>query len=121
MIRSLTYRDINQVVALHKIYFPHDTLTLFGDEFLRILYQGLLEQTDTHAFGVIYDNKLIGFIIGVADSKTAMSRTIRNHFSAFILALVPRLLRPQVLKKIGETFFYGKSWAGHRENFLLLE
>lgn len=111
MIKPLTVNDIPHIVLLHKTCFPQDTLTLLGQKFLQLMYTGLLNLSDVHAFGATKKGELVGFVIGVGDSKTAMRRIISSRAFAFIAALLPIVVNPPLLKRILETFFYGQKSA----------
>lgn len=111
MIKRLEKGDISEIVGLHLSCFPTDTLALLGENFLAVMYRGLLSLNDIHAYGHFEKSELRGFVIGVENSQNSLRRVVFHNPFLILFSLFPAILNPKLLKRVIETIFYGQKSA----------
>lgn len=110
-IRDLGATDkemIPNLAKLHKLAFPSFFLTQLGLPFLKALYSGYLEDSNSGIIVAESEGLLIGFIAYSNDYPAFYKGLIRNHILRFALCSVGAVFRhPTFIKRILGAF--GKS------------
>ena len=99
-VRAMTRDDLDSVVAIHLAAFPNFFLTFLGPRFLRVFYGAVM--TDGIALVATIDDRLAGFVVGMADSQSFYRRLLRTRFLHVAIAILPVVLRhPSTLGRVG--------------------
>lgn len=78
MIRNLTARDLNRVVAIHMTAFPGFFLTKMGEPFLIRFYSVAISHRNAIAIGIEMDSTLVGFCIGNCEPSSFHSALLKE-------------------------------------------
>ena len=108
MYRPVTLADAPALARLHRQVLERFFLAQRGEEFLALLYRGLLEAPEV--FGLVYcdpPDRVAGFILGATDSDRLYRRVIRRRFWPLTrICLAQALRHPILFFRIFETFLY---------------
>jgi glycosyltransferase involved in cell wall biosynthesis/ribosomal protein S18 acetylase RimI-like enzyme len=105
-IRRARAADASALARLHHESLPDAYLTALGVPFLRRLYRALA--SDPGAITLVAENGdgVIGFATGVPSVRAFYRRFSIRHGIPAALVAAPRLVRPGVLRRLGETIKY---------------
>lgn len=110
-IRQANKSDLAEIVRIHKKAFPGFFLTNLGGAFIRTYYTMLLEKEEPFFVLLGEENKVLGFVCGLIDSKEFYVYLKINSYR-FILPLLrsKALLRlfNEIISKIWNVFVTGK-------------
>lgn len=83
MIRRMEENDAHAVSRIHGEALKIGFLSTFGEDFLKILYEGIVQSR--YGFGYVYveDSEIVGFISGTSNSSKLMSDVYRKKFLPF--------------------------------------
>lgn len=106
-VRRATKRDIPAVASLHSTQIDTGFLPKLGPRFMSLLYRAMLDWPG--AVVLVADDAAgpVAFIAGVTDLGAFYEHFVRHFGLRALLAAVPRLLRPTVLRAAWESFRYG--------------
>jgi glycosyltransferase involved in cell wall biosynthesis/ribosomal protein S18 acetylase RimI-like enzyme len=110
-LRDARTSDANALAGLHIRAIP-GFLPRLGRRFMRLLYRALA--TSPEAVVLIADDGKgpVGFIAGVVDTGRFYRRFLIRHGLSALLATLPRLTRPRMVRKGWETLRYGATGSG---------
>jgi len=98
--------DAAAIARLHREGLPESFLPVLGDGFLRHVYRALA--TDPDAVSLVADNGegVVGFAAGALSVGAFYRRFALRHGVAALASAAPRLVRPDVLRRLTETARY---------------
>ena len=102
-------RDADPISRLHYQSIKTGFLASLGENFLRSLYRGLIEDP-TAVVLVARDpgGEVVGFVAGSADTKTSFRRILQKRFLAMGISALPAILAvPGRTREAFETLRYG--------------
>lgn len=99
-------RDGREVARLHREALPQGFLSRLGDPFLARLYHGIDRDPRAAVWVAEDDEGVLGFLAGAADVQGLYRGVLARDALALGLRLLPSLLRPAMLRRIGETALY---------------
>jgi ribosomal protein S18 acetylase RimI-like enzyme len=106
MIVPMRRSHAGAVACIHAQALAGDFLPSLGINFLRVFYEGALDQGAGFGF-VDLEEKPRGFVFGSADTRALFKRVMLSRMLALGLAALPALLRrPLLLRNVAETFLY---------------
>jgi ribosomal protein S18 acetylase RimI-like enzyme len=79
-VRKLEFHDLKRVAQLHADVFPDYFLTHLGQEMLQIFYSGFVDRDLMFSSVVVINGKIVGFVVGMADSQAFFDRFYSNYF-----------------------------------------
>lgn len=107
IVRPLHVKEIHHAVAIHESSFPNYFLTSLGPFFLKLLYLFYIKGKTEIALAALYNNKLIGTIIGTTKPQGFYKRLATRYFPFFAFAtLGPLIKNPEILPRLFRAFFY---------------
>jgi ribosomal protein S18 acetylase RimI-like enzyme len=117
--RTARPADAPAIARLHREAMPGAFLPTLGDRFLARLYRAL--GADRGSTVIVAENGegVIGFAAGTASVRGFYRRFYREHGVQAAVAAAPRLARPSVLRRLGETARYPDAVADLPEAELL--
>ena len=118
-IRPARASDAPALARLHRESMPTAFLPALGDGFLRELYRALATAPEGVALVAEEGPGVLGFVAGATSVDAFYRRFYRRHGLRAGLAAAPRLVRPSVLRRVGETASYPSRSAGLPEAELL--
>lgn len=121
MIKPLTYANIDEIAKIHLKALEGDFLPSLGINFLKTFYEGVLGKRGVYGFGVFEGDKLWGFVIGTKDSRKFFPEVFRSRFLKLsVLVFVQLLKKPNLIKKIVETFSYTSKAKGSKAELVVI-
>jgi L-amino acid N-acyltransferase YncA len=105
-IRRARIEDVPVLARLHLEVLPTAFLPLLGERFLRRLFRAQVEAGDAVAVVAERNGQVIGYSTGVVSTSAFRRRFLLRHGIPAALAVVPRLLRPRILRRLLETTTY---------------
>lgn len=121
MIKPLGLNHIPEIAKIHSQELKSDFLPSLGEEFLRLLYEGVISKKT--AFGYIAHEKgrIVGFIIGTNNMDKFFRSAISANFIKIIYLLILKILaNPFLLKNIVETLFYTGKEVGPKAELVVI-
>lgn len=103
-VRSATASDLDHVAELHAGRIREGFLTSLGLPFLQRLYRRVLRSNDAFLLVDEVDDRVTGFVAGVADLGALYRRFIIRDGPIAAVRAAPRLLR--TLPRVAETLKY---------------
>lgn len=110
-LRDATLSDADALAGLHIRAIP-GFLPRLGRRFMRLLYRALATSPEAVVLVADDGNGPVGFVAGVIDTGRFYRRFLIRHGLSALLAALPRLVRPAVLRKGWETLRYGATGSG---------
>ncbi len=105
-IRIANRNDVPEISNIHVQTIPYGFLTQLGTPFLNIIYEGIIQSTNSVIFVFVADNKIAGFSSASMDiAETYRSIISKNLFKIFC-ALMPFLLKRDFIRSIYQTMRY---------------
>ncbi len=105
-IRIANRNDVPEISSIHVQTIPYGFLTQLGAPFLNIIYEGILQSSNSIIFVFVADKKIVGFSSASMDiAKTYRSIISKNPFKIF-RALMPFLLKRDFIRSICQTMRY---------------
>ena len=107
MIVPMQRSHAGAVARIHADALSGDFLPSLGIGFLRVFYEGALDQGV--GFGLVHleEDRPRGFVFGSADTRALFKRVMLSRMLALGLAAIPTVLqRPLLLRNVAETFLY---------------
>jgi ribosomal protein S18 acetylase RimI-like enzyme len=100
---------VDQAARLHSDALSYRSfITLFGEPFLRQLYQALLDDGRAFLVCAAEGETLVGFVLAAEDASGIM-RAVLRRWSRFGRIMLPALARrPRLLGKVLQTFLYAR-------------
>jgi len=105
VLRPLTERDLEDVVATHRAALPDDVLPTLGIEVLRIYYTQALADGSQYLFGVEVEGKIVGFCL-LSVGHVGLLQMFRD-FKVILALLRLAILHPWVLYNALMQTLYG--------------
>jgi ribosomal protein S18 acetylase RimI-like enzyme len=105
-IRPARIDERDLLARFHMNTHPTAFLPTLGPRVMQRLYQALLSDAEAVAYVAERDGEVIGFSTGVVSVPAFYKRFYRRQGPRVALAVLPRLVRPKVLRKIYETARY---------------
>ena len=94
-------RMIEEIVDLHIKAFPTFFLTKLGDEFLKLLYKGYMDDENSGIIVSKNDDQLLGFIAYSTDYPAFFKKLLKDHFFKFaFLAFQAAVRHPSFALKL---------------------
>lgn len=92
--------DVPMVVQIHQIAFVGFFLSFLGSNFLKELYQAIVE--DATCIKLIYeDHEVHGFVVGAETASGFYGTLIRKRLFRFALASIPALVKsPKIMGRL---------------------
>ena len=92
IIKKMDEKHIVEVSQIHSEALSGDLLPSLGNDFLRILYKGLLENNQNFSLVYLIENKVIGFVLGSKNTnklfKEVIKRTPMNTVTETVRAFI---------------------------------
>lgn len=108
-LRSMQPGDADAVARIHREEIPTAFLSTLGQRFLKNLYLGLLEAETALTLVAEAGGTVVGFVCATAGLSSLYGQVIRCRWWRFILCLLPKLVRPSVIRRCWETMHYSKT------------
>lgn len=105
--RPADERDVQFMAAMHQRSITTGFLSTLGSRFLRLLYRAMVADRDGVAIIAEDDSGPIGFVAGTRSTAAFYRRFALKHGWRAGLAVLPRLVRPGVVRRLWESFRYG--------------
>ena len=105
-LRHARDTDAAALARLHRRTLPGAFLSSLGEGFLRELYRALIEDPEAVALVVERDGRVVGFATGARSVRRLYRRFYRRHGLKAAIAAGPKLVRPEVLRRVRETAAY---------------
>lgn len=111
LIRCTEPKDLDAVVALHREYIGDSLFSALGDDFLKIVHNGII----TSPYGIGYvceiDNSVAGFIAASVNTRKLFTHILRKSVLALLRTAVRYLVAaPSRWRILIETFsYFGKT------------
>lgn len=109
MIRRMEEKDAQAVSKIHSEALKIGFLSTFGEDFLKTLYEGIVQSQ--YGFGYVYaeDSEMVGFISGTSDSSKLMKDIYRKKLLPLSRIIFRSTLRkPWILNDILQSIRYAK-------------
>lgn len=101
MIGNSEKEKIIDIVDLHRKAFPSFFLTQLGTSFLKTLYLGYVEDSESGIIVAEKDGLLLGFIAFSKDYSGFFKRILRRYFLRFALSsMIAAIRHPQFIKRL---------------------
>lgn len=121
MVVPATKKHSSSITKIHIKELPDDFLPSLGFDFLRSLYEGVIEKEGVKGFVDIEKKTIKGFIIGTDDMGKFFKDAMRGNFLKSSYYLLLRLIdKPELIKKILETFLYPKKDQGPKAELVVI-
>lgn len=108
-IRKAVKTDLDSIVQLHTQSFKGFFLTFLGEQFLKVMYEAFITETQGITLVAIdAESRIIGFAAGTFIPNEFFSALRKKKWLAFLIAAIPGILRrpSKVLKKLYYAMFY---------------
>ena len=109
MIRRMEEKDAQAVSKIHSETLKIGFLSTFGEDFLKTLYEGIVQSQ--YGFGYVYveDSEIVGFVSGTSDSSKLMKDVYRKKLLPLSRIIFRSTLRkPGILNNIIQSIRYPK-------------
>ncbi len=121
MITSTQKSDSSQIARIHKGALDGDFLPSLGLRFLTTFYEGIIGREDIYSFVYKEKKHILGFVLGVKDSKRFFPQVIRANFLKLSLLLLLQIIKnPKIVKNIAETFLYPSKDVGPKAELVVI-
>lgn len=121
MISKLTIEHAPAIANIHTQALKGDFLPSLGQNFLEVMYHGLIGKRGIYGFVDIKNNEISGFIVGTKNMNSFFRTAIMSNFLKLSLLLFLQVIRnPAILKKIAETFLYPKKDQGPKAELVVI-
>lgn len=117
----MSERHINDACKIHVDSIQDSFLPILGQDFLKILYTGIIDYD--LGFGLVYikDNKVVGFVLVNENTNNLFKEIVKRKWFMLSLSVMRKVLtNPSILIKIYKTFFYPKETCTEDFNTELL-
>ncbi|MCK5213785.1 MAG: hypothetical protein KAR05_00340 [Candidatus Omnitrophica bacterium] len=109
MIRWMQKEDVHEVVTLYKNYMCGSFFAKLEEDFLTIIFEGLIGSS----YGISYvykdGGKISGFIMATTDTKKLFNDILKKRWWVLLRAVLVTLTRkPRHISYVIESFFYSK-------------
>jgi ribosomal protein S18 acetylase RimI-like enzyme len=108
LIRRGVIQDAAALARLHATSLPEGFLPSLGPRFLRHVYHALVGAEGAVVLVADDGGAVAGFAAGALDTAAFFRRFYRRRGLCAVLAALPRLVRPAVVRRALETARYGK-------------
>jgi glycosyltransferase involved in cell wall biosynthesis/ribosomal protein S18 acetylase RimI-like enzyme len=105
-IRVATSGDVDAIARLHSSGIDTGFLPQLGHPFMRRLYRALVGHRDALVLVATDASGPVGFVAGVRDTGEFYREFIRRHGAGAGLVALPKLVRPQVVRRVWESLRY---------------
>jgi len=105
-IRLANKNDTSQIAKIHIREINQGFLGQLGEEFLAKLYEAIIVSPEAFIVVAEEGNQVVGFISGCVNANHFYRDFLRKHGHRAALVLLPKILRPSILKQIFETLMY---------------
>ncbi len=121
MVVQASRQDALIISKIHIKSLSDDFLPSLGIDFLRTIYEGILENENVFGFVDVENSKVRGFVIGTTDmNRFFRDALFANFFKAFYFLTLQFVKKPQIILKILETFLYPKKEIGPRAELIVI-
>jgi len=106
-VRPLEKRHAAAVAALHRLGIATGFLSSLGERFLRQMYAAV--PSAPAGFGFVWeetDGRVLGFVACAESTDRLYKQALLRRGVLMALALLPRCLRPSVIRRLWETLRY---------------
>jgi glycosyltransferase involved in cell wall biosynthesis/ribosomal protein S18 acetylase RimI-like enzyme len=111
-IRSATQADVRQIAAMHAAVMTKAFLPMLGEPFLRRFFLALVEDPDSPTFVAERNGEVIGYTSASVSVSAFRRRFVLRYGPRAVLAAVPRLVRPGIVRRAYELFRYPEKTVG---------
>ena len=109
MIEEMNEKHVAQACQIHIEALPDSFLPMLGYDFLKVVYNSILEYNLGFGFVCIKEGKVVGFILACKNTGKLFNDIIKKKWFALILPLLKKIMRsPSLLIRVYETIFYPK-------------
>jgi len=98
-VRPMLLGDIAQVAELHSTIFPDYFLTHLGVACLDRFYLAFIDQAGAYAQVASFNQKIVGFVVGVSDSSSLFGRFYQHNFLFLALTVGRRIFLDTQLRQ----------------------
>jgi len=113
MISPLLVENSETVANIHLEGLPDDFLPSLGLNFLKIFYEGILEQSNIFGFVSQENNEVTGFVIGTENMTKFFNQAIMSRFFTLSYIVLKQILKkPQIIGKVLESLFFPNKETG---------
>ncbi|TMK32645.1 MAG: GNAT family N-acetyltransferase [Actinobacteria bacterium] len=105
-LRRARHADAAALAFLHRRTLPGAFLPVLGEGFLRELYRALIEDPEAVALVAERDGRVVGLATGARSVRRLYRRFYLRHGLRAAIAAGPKLVRPEVLRRVRETAGY---------------
>ncbi|QOJ13159.1 MAG: GNAT family N-acetyltransferase [Planctomycetia bacterium] len=109
IIRPMAGSDSADVARLHALTINRGFLARLGPRFLRELYIGIEEDPESAVWVAELDGSVCGFLAYTANVAGLYRRVLRARSWRLFLGMIPRVLRPAMLRNVLETLCYPRT------------
>lgn len=106
-IREARETDARFMAGMHIESIATGFLPTLGLGFMTLLYRAIVEDPEGLALIAEDESGPVGFVAGTHSTSGFYRRFVRRHGLRAGLLVLPRLLRPGVIRKLWESFRYG--------------
>ncbi|MBK8916211.1 MAG: GNAT family N-acetyltransferase [Phycisphaerales bacterium] len=105
----MTASDASEVARLHALTISRGFLSRLGPRFLRELYIGIEEDPESAVWVAERDGGVCGYLAYTANVSGLYRRVLRARSWRLFLGMIPRVLRPSMLRNVLETLCYPRT------------
>lgn len=121
VIISTQKSDSPQIARIHKEALEGDFLPSLGLNFLNVFYEGIIGEEDVYLFAYKEKKRILGFVLGVKDSKRFFPKAVQANFLKLSLLLLLQIIKnPKIIKNIAETFLYPSKDVGSKAELVVI-
>lgn len=104
---SASQSSYREVAAIHSQTINQGFLPTLGVNFLTLLYESIDADPNSALFFERFDEKVVGFVAG-GRGMGSIYRQMLRRWPRLIWALLPALLSPRKIKRIGEIIWFSR-------------
>lgn len=112
VIREATPADVPAIAAMHARVMTKAFLPTLGEPFLRVFFRALVDDPASPTLVAERDGDVIGYTSGSASVRGFRRRFVIRHGIRAGVAAIPRLVRPDVVRRMVELFRYPEQTEG---------
>ncbi|NQV88264.1 MAG: GNAT family N-acetyltransferase [Parcubacteria group bacterium] len=108
IIRPAKNSDCEHLAIMHVNYFPSSTISNFGINFVKILYENFVKSNENFLFVAEEGSEILAFISGSIDLSTFQKKFIKKNFFIVLISLLPKIFDWRLVLQAVEVLFYGQ-------------
>jgi len=91
-VRRIEPEDVHGAAVLHRIAFPDYFLSHMGQGFVERFYSEFIDRSGNYGYVAIYDEEVVGSVIGTLDYKRCFEHFYRHQFPTLALTFAGRFI-----------------------------